>query len=262
MRLRHRPARFLLAALAALVLGACSTPGPQQEQEAEAAPVIVRPVIVAERGSEEMQKAIGLLQLKNYPQAEANFEEIVKVRPDIPEAHFNLAWVKQKLGKHAEVPTHIANGLKLRPEEISAYLVQALSERELGQFPAAETTYLTGLALAADDARLHLNIGILYDLYMQRPKDALGHYKRYQELQKTPDQKVGGWIVALERVKAAQEAKEAREAAAAQEAAAKAQAEAEAAAEAGDQKGAEEVKPAPEPTEPAAKDTKKKKGKK
>lgn len=245
-----------LLPLAMLALAACSTPtGGPVKPKVEDEPVIVRPVIVAEKGSEEMLKAIALLEEKNYRQAEANFEEIAKVRPDIAEAHFNLGWVKFQLGKFSEVGTHVANGLKLKPAEISAYLLLGLAEREAGQFGNAEVTYRAAMGIAPKDDRIQLNLGILLDLYMQRPDEALVYYKAYQDLQKEPNPKVKGWIAGMERAKAA------REAAAARKAAAEAQAAADAAAASAAQAApAAEAPPESAPKEPA--ESKGKKGRK
>ena len=187
--------RYLLL-VGVLLLSACAAQKPKEQVEA---PVVLRPVIVAERGADEMKKAIDLIATKNYLQAEVNLEEIVKVRADIAEAHFNLAWVKQQLGKHEEVLSHVANGLKLRPNEVSALLMQALSERELGKFGEAEATYKMGLQLAPNDDRLYFNLGILYDLYLFRPAEAMAQYRRYLALQTNPNPKVERWVVALER---------------------------------------------------------------
>ena len=193
----------LLGGIAVLVAG-CGAPGGPVRQGAEpvAEPVVVRPVVVAERGPEEMGRAILLLKEKYYPQAEANFEEILKVRADIPEAYFNLAWVRYQMGKYAGVTEAIRGGLERRPNEIAAYALLALSERELGQFADAEASYRAGLALAPDDQRMLLNLGILYDLYLLKPQLALQQYRRYQSLQKVPDTKVAGWIAVLERKEA------------------------------------------------------------
>lgn len=211
--MRPTPRRNRLIALfALLIVGACSAPSSKRPPVELTVPVVTRPTIVAERVTDEMNKAIALVLEKNYPQAEANLEEIIKIRGDIPEAYFNLAWVKQSLGKHQEVPAHIAAGLKLRPNEISALLLQALSEREMGKFSDAEATYLKAMAIAPHDDRLQLNLGILYDLYLFRPKEAVDHYRRYQALQKTPDMKVEGWITALDRISAAKKPTESSEA--------------------------------------------------
>lgn len=195
-----------------LLLSACSTPSPRapaQPADAPAAaapPPVVRPPIDAAKGVEELRRAITVLELKDYQRSEADFEELVKILPERPEAYFNLAWVKQQLGKHAEVGGLAASGLQLRANEVAAYLMMALSERELGRFLNAESIYLAALSTAPDDDRLHLNLGILYDLYLQRPGEALEHYRQFQRLQKTPSPQVGGWIVAMERAAGAKSA--------------------------------------------------------
>lgn len=216
--MRRPPVNRLAALALGLLVAACGAPGAKRSDSEDAAeapkPVVVRPVVVAAQGSEEMVKAVGFLMVKNYPQAEANLEEIVRVRPDIAEAHFNLAWVRQQLGAHTRVVDAVLPGLALRPNEIRAWLLLALSERELGRFADAEASYHAGLALAPNDPRLHLNAGILYDLYLQKPAEALEHYRRYQALQAVPDAKVAGWIAVLDRqVARAAEDKAAAEAA-------------------------------------------------
>ena len=218
----HRPASAITLSFVQFVvllglLAGCGSGGPARRESDDDAPppkpVIIRPVVLAETGSEELVKAVGLLMVKNYDQAEANLEEIIRVRPDIPEAHFNLAFARQQLGKHARAVDAIVPGLALRPNEIRGWLLLALSEREMGQFTEAEATYRAGLALAPNEPRLHLNAGILYDLYLLKPPEALAHYRRYQALQPAIDSKVAGWIVALER-KVARDAEAAAKAAA------------------------------------------------
>lgn len=200
--MRRAPSSLALLLLV-VTLAACAPAGPVKPpadaDEPPPPPVVVRKAVAAERGAEEMQVAINLIRDRNLFQAEANFEEILRVRPDIAEAHFNLAWVRQQLGLHEKVAEPARGGLELRPTEIRAWLLLALSERELGAFGEAEASYRAALALAPDDPRIHLNLGILYDLYMMKPEKALPHYKRYQSLQKAPDSKVAGWIAVIER---------------------------------------------------------------
>lgn len=192
----RRLASSLLVALA-IGLDGCSTTGPGEPAE----PVVVRRVVAPERGGEELVAAVALLKEGHFRQAEANLEEIVKVRGDIPEGHFNLGWVKHQLKKYPEAIIHLQNGLALRSSEVRAYNLIALCQRELGQFAEAEATYRKALTGAPDADKLHLNLGILYDLYLAKPEAALEHYRRYQVLQKTPDTKVAGWIAVLERRK-------------------------------------------------------------
>lgn len=199
--MRLRRASSWACALALAVAG-CSAPAPRPtpgEAAAPEVPAVVRPVVAADRGPEEMLKAVALLKAQQFAQAEANFEEILRVRPDIAEAAFNLGWTRYRLGRPAPAAEALRAGLEVSPGEVDAWLLLALVERELGQFAEAEASYRAGMALSPDDPRLHFNAGILYDLYLLRSADALRHYRRYQALQTTPDARVAGWIAVLER---------------------------------------------------------------
>jgi tetratricopeptide (TPR) repeat protein len=191
-------ARARLALILVLFLGGCASAPPPKEKEPEL-PQIVRPVVVVERAQTELVAVHDLLKAGNYRQAEANLEEIIKVRPDIPEAHFNLGWARQKLDRHADAVKAFEAGLKLRVGDVEATNLLGVSLRETGRFAEAEAVYLRGIALAPNLDKLHLNLGILYELYMKRPAPALESYRRYQALQKTPDAKVAGWIALLEK---------------------------------------------------------------
>lgn len=210
-KLTSRLANKLLA-LAAILVAGCAATGPVRQAESPAdssataavavaaVPAIPRPVVAPERGGEVLLAAIELLKAGRLAEAEANLETVVQVRPEIAEAHFNLGWVRQRLNKHAEAIPPLEKGLQLKPTELRAYNLIGISQRELGQFAAAETTYRKALAVAPGYDRLHLNLGILYDLYLFQPLQALAHYRRYQALQPTPDARVAGWIAVLERM--------------------------------------------------------------
>jgi len=200
-----------LLALAVVLVAGCSATGPVRQVESPAdssataaaappVPAIPRPVVAPERGGAVLLAAIELMKAGRLAEAEANLEAMLQVRPEIPEAHFNLGWVKQRLNKHAEAIPALEKGLQLKPTELRAYNLIGISQRELGQFAAAETTYRKALAVAPGNDRLHLNLGILYDLYLFQPQQALEHYRQYQALQPTPDARVAGWIAVLERM--------------------------------------------------------------
>lgn len=187
---------------AVLLLTACAQAPKYQwiEDDAPPLPPIVRPVVVPEKAGDELLDALVLIKEDNLRQAEANLEEIAKVRPDIPEAWLNLGWVRLKLGKYNESTEALLEGLKRRPNEPQAHNLIGLNHREMGRFKDAEAAYLEGLKLAPNDVKLHLNIGILYDLYLMKPAAALEHYRAHQLNLPSPDPKVAGWIAVLERM--------------------------------------------------------------
>lgn len=197
----------LYSLLLVLILAGCGPstpvkPGPVDRASqvvAVVVPPVARPVIAADRAGEELVAAITMLKVGDFRQAEIILEEIVKVRPDLVEAHFNLGWARFQLKKCREAIPALQEGLKRRPTDIPAVNLIAICQRTLGQFAEAEKTYQQGLLLAPDNDKLHFNIGVLYDLYLFRPDLALEHYRRFQSLQQTPDVKVAGWIALLER---------------------------------------------------------------
>jgi tetratricopeptide (TPR) repeat protein len=85
------------------------------------------------------------------------------------------------------------------PDDCAARTALALRLRHDGAFADAETHYLACLAARPDFAPAQLNLGILYELYLNRPADALEAYRRYQALTGAPDPRVAGWMQNIER---------------------------------------------------------------
>lgn len=189
---------ILLAIAVGALAGCASQPVVVSE------PVVARPVIVVERAQTELVAVLEMLRTGKLKQAEIHLEEIIKARPDIAEAHFNLGWTRQQLNLHDKAIVHFQDGLRLRPDDVQALNLLGVSQRESGRFAEAETSYLKAIALAPGFDKPQLNLGILYELYLKQRTQALAHYRQYRSLQKTPDARVDGWIAYLERQEARQ----------------------------------------------------------
>ena len=70
--------------------------------------------------------------------------------------------------------------------------------RENGDYRRAEQAYRQALGVQPDYAAAHLNIGILYDVYLKRPQDALLQYREYLRSAGKEDLLVSAWIRELE----------------------------------------------------------------
>jgi tetratricopeptide (TPR) repeat protein len=106
----------------------------------------------------------------------------------------NLGLIELKANRYESAAAFFQRALERDPNSAAANNYLGVCNRYLGKFKEAESAYK--LALTADDgyAAAHLNLGVLYDLYLQKPELALPQYERYQTLLPAPDAKVAGWI--------------------------------------------------------------------
>ena len=72
--------------------------------------------------------------------------------------------------------------IRINKDNVNAYLRLALAQRELGEFILAQNTYSEALAIWPDFPEAHLNLSILYDLYLNHPIRAQEHMEAYQFL--------------------------------------------------------------------------------
>jgi len=71
-------------------------------------------------------------------------------------------------------------------------------ERRLGKFAEAEAAYQRTIAAEPNYAPAHLNLGVLYDLYLAQPQKALDEFERYIEIA-GENKQVAGWVVELRK---------------------------------------------------------------
>lgn len=111
----------------------------------------------------------------------------------------NLALLYRATEQFDKVEPAFKQALAANTNNINAYNQYAIYLRERGEFAGAELLYRQALGVWPDHPESHLNLAILYDLYMGKLAPALQHYQDYQELQDEPDRQVQGWIVDTQR---------------------------------------------------------------
>lgn len=89
---------------------------------------------------------------------------------------------------------HYEEAVRLNKDNVNAYLRLALTQRELGEFILAQNTYSAALSVWPDFPEAHLNLAILYDLYLNHPIRAQAHMEAYQFLTNESDEKVAQWL--------------------------------------------------------------------
>ena len=75
----------------------------------------------------------------------------------------------------------------------------AIYLRRQWRMDEAETIYRQALAFSPNNAMTHWNIAVFYELYRGDYKQAVVHYKAYQQNAELPDKRVVHWIADLTR---------------------------------------------------------------
>ncbi len=187
----------LAAWLAPLILlTACSTPAPKPvvTQQAETPKEQLR----IEAASEEFSKALKSMAEKKYDQAEERLLEMAKQYPDLPGVYANLGILYTQTERDKEAQESFKRALELKPNFPAVLNNLAYLHRTQGRFELALKTYEHALKVDPSYADTHLNLGILYDLYLLDPVNALRQYQVYLDMTNAPESDpVRKWVADL-----------------------------------------------------------------
>ena len=197
--LTRRAGSLVLCAL--LVAGCASLPGASGDRQERNAEVgrdgkVMREIPAKARTL--FEQAVATMAAGDYVDAELRFQEFLLQYPDFPGAHVNLAIIHAINGDDQAAENSITDALIIDPEHPEALNQLGMLLRRQGKFPEAESAYLKAVTANPDYALAHYNLGVLYELYLQRLDAALQQYERYQALS-GEDKQVAKWIADLKR---------------------------------------------------------------
>jgi len=205
MWLRHftdprsiRAGRFAGAVvLACALLQGCASGGSAVEPPADNATLDAgRPVPA--RAQTLYEQAVAMMAAGDYTEARLRFGEFLLQYPDYPGAHANLAIISLHSGDEAGAEESISRALAIDAAYAPALNLRGMLRRRQGRFEDAEAAYLKAVTAAPGYALAHYNLGVLYELYLQRLEPALQHFEKYQSLT-DDDEQVSKWIADLKR---------------------------------------------------------------
>ncbi len=162
-------------------------------------PYRVDPPSVPGAARQRFDDALAALEQQQWQAAETDLLWITEHHPELSGPYLNLALLYQRSQQPDKVEPAFRQAIAATPDNVAAYNQYAIYLRQQGRFADAEAQYLRALEVWPDSPNTHLNLGILYDLYMGQLQQALKHYRAYQALQPEPDRRVQGWIVDTER---------------------------------------------------------------
>ena len=149
--------------------------------------------------NERYQQALDELKAKNYAVASSVLSDLEPQVDELPllTTNLGLALLAQQEWSAAEATFQRA--LKRSPKDTVALNHLGVAQRQQGKFSAALTSYQEALTIDPDYAAAHLNVAILFDIYLQDLPKAMQHYQAYLELQEKEDKLVMGWLTDLKR---------------------------------------------------------------
>lgn len=207
-----RSSKHLALLASAALLGGCAMFGGHEAPAPVAAgktasgnPVPAKPAPKPiDKGDPDARfKAALELMKQNQPQdAEAALTDLVKDFPQYSGPLTDLGIIYAKSKRFDLAASAFAKAINNNSQNAVAYNWQGMLYREGRDYSRAEQAYKKALTENADYGAAHLNIGILYDVYLKRPADALPHYREYQRLGGADDLRVLVWVAEIERSQA------------------------------------------------------------
>lgn len=109
----------------------------------------------------EVHRMLGnhLLESDRVPEAITHYEQTIRLDPDWAEAHNNLGTALMQMGKLPEAAEHFKQALRIIPDLAEAHNNLAVALMQMGKLPEALEHFEQALRSRPDDAETHYDLG-------------------------------------------------------------------------------------------------------
>ena len=142
-------------------------------------------------------RGLSLIRSGNRQEALGLFEELAKGSPSDAAVQNALGVLYKKDGRLDLAIDAYRKAITARASFAEASYNLGIAYREKGDFQNAESAYLSAIKADGTLAGAHFNLAVLYDLYLNRPAEALRQYREYQGLGGS-NELLATWIADLE----------------------------------------------------------------
>lgn len=157
------------------------------------------PATVPAAADSQFRAALDAQRDERWADAEREHAQLLERYPYLSGPALNLALICARTNRPQQAEEYFRRALQINPDNVAAGDQYGVWLRLQGRFAEAETVYLQALARNGDYADAHLNLAILYDLYLEKLPQALEHYQRYLALRGDEKSPVTGWVADLQR---------------------------------------------------------------
>lgn len=131
---------------------------------------------------------------KQYEKATDILEQLVKQDKSLSGPWVIMGDIARLKMDYGKAVSHYNAAIAINSTNTNAYLRLALVYRQQGEFVRSQNAYAKALDIWKDFPEAHLNLAILYDLYMDEPLKAQRHLEAYQFLIGKKTRKVAKWL--------------------------------------------------------------------
>jgi Flp pilus assembly protein TadD len=143
--------------------------------------------------------AVSLIRDDKPEKAIPELEALTVDFPDVAVFYHDLGVAYRKAGQTDRAAAAYRHAVTLDGNLPDSHYNLAILLREQGKFSEAETEYRAALALSPEFRDAHYNLAVLYDLYLDRPADAMEHYRKYLEAGGEDRELIEVWMAALRK---------------------------------------------------------------
>lgn len=169
----------------------------------EAVKVTVKPeppvVQLSEPDKRVYNKALWDIKEKRFSKALVILNNLIKKYPDASGPLANMGVIFSKTNKEDEAEKYFLMALAKNKKLVQARNYLAVLYRKKGKFTEARDMLNAAIVIDPYYANAYYNLGVLYELYLQKPEKALENYQLYLDLKKGGDKQVALWVSLLQR---------------------------------------------------------------
>ncbi len=165
-------------------------PQPDKQAKKQVIPKAVR---------DSYKMAVNELKSGRIKEATQRFEALIKTHPDLAGPYANLGRIFLKKAQYEQAEESFTEAIKRQPNKPELFNYLGIVYRQQGRFHDAKAMYENALFVDKNYAKAQLNLGILYDLYLNDYTQALEYYEKYLQSKPNDGDKVQLWVSDLKR---------------------------------------------------------------